>query len=234
MLEICAGFEARRGLPQVGGCIDGTHIPVQPPADQATAYFNHKGFHSMQAQIVCDHKFRIRNVFTGFPGRVHDARVFANSKVGQKCEAGTLFSAPSRKIQEVDVPVFLIADPAYPLSSCLMKPFSQGGLTREQEHFNFCLSSTRITVENTIGRLKTRWRLLSKNVQLYVGIVPEYIICCCVLHNLCEYRDEEMLSQWSRDCEKALSEQNVPLDPIIDFYGNGGLIRNVLAQYLNE
>lgn len=221
-----------KGLPQVGGCIDGTQIPVQSPAEQTTAYYNHKGFHSIQAQIICDHKYRIRNVCTGFPGRVHDARVFANSKIGQKCERGIIFNAPTKKIRGVEVPVYFIGDPAYPLLPHLMKPYSYGGLTKEQQHFNFCLSSTRIIVENTIGRLKARWRFLNKKSNIYIGLVPEYIMCCCTLHNLCEYRDEAVLTQWLRETEKELTAHAVPNHDNIDDNLNGERIRNALSLYV--
>lgn len=224
-----------KGLPQIGGAVDGTHIPVQPPADQKISYYNHKGFYSIQAQIVCDHLYRIRNIVSGCAGRVHDAGVFARSTVGNRCAQGTLFDAPTRRINNCEIPVFLIADAAYPLSPNLMKPFSESALSAEAANFNFRLSGTRIVVENTIGRLKSRWRFLSKPSEIYVGKIPSYIDCCCTLHNLCEFRNDsgEILETWMRENQKILNAQRVP-EPDNTEGENGNQIRNVLCHYLYE
>ena len=41
------------GLPNVIGCIDGTHIPITAPALDEGDYVNRKSFHSINIQI-CD------------------------------------------------------------------------------------------------------------------------------------------------------------------------------------
>ena len=64
---------------QCAGAIDGSDIPVRAPAMNRTDYYNRKGWYSIIVQIVVDHNYLLRNVYSGWPGNMHDARVLANS-----------------------------------------------------------------------------------------------------------------------------------------------------------
>uniref|UniRef100_A0A8C3FDM6 Nuclease HARBI1 n=1 Tax=Chrysemys picta bellii TaxID=8478 RepID=A0A8C3FDM6_CHRPI len=75
---IVDGFAAM-GFPNCGEAIDGTHIPILEPEHQATEYINRKGYFSMLLQALVDHKGRFTNINMGWPGKVHDARVFRHS-----------------------------------------------------------------------------------------------------------------------------------------------------------
>ncbi len=57
------------------------------PAD----YYNRKGWHSIILQGTVDNVGKFTNINIGWPGRVHDARVFVNSSLYQKGQGGTLF-----------------------------------------------------------------------------------------------------------------------------------------------
>lgn len=58
--EIAAAFEEKSNIPQIIGCIDGTHIPVTAPSDGYRDYVNRKGWTSIVLQAVVDHKLRYR------------------------------------------------------------------------------------------------------------------------------------------------------------------------------
>ena len=47
-------------LPQCAGSIDGSHVPVTPPAMYHTDYYNRKGWYSMLAQATADHNYLSR------------------------------------------------------------------------------------------------------------------------------------------------------------------------------
>ncbi|CAG2189072.1 unnamed protein product [Mytilus edulis] len=70
------GFRAFQGMPDVVGAIDGTHIVIPGPNQHQENYINRKGYHSIVVQVVCDHEMKYMSVNNGWPGSVHDARVF--------------------------------------------------------------------------------------------------------------------------------------------------------------
>ena len=80
-MDVVRGFEEKWGFPQCFGAVDGSHIPIIPPHDCPTDYFNRKGFHSIVLQALVDHENRFMNVNVGWPGSVHDARILSNSEV---------------------------------------------------------------------------------------------------------------------------------------------------------
>lgn len=55
-LAISQRFEARCHIPQIIGCIDGTHIPVLAPSDGYRDFVNRKGWTSYVLQGVVDDK----------------------------------------------------------------------------------------------------------------------------------------------------------------------------------
>ena len=74
--DITKEFEDMRGMPSVIGAIDGSHIPIKAPVLCPENYINCKGFHSVILQAVCDHRMLFADCYAGWPGSVHDARVF--------------------------------------------------------------------------------------------------------------------------------------------------------------
>ena len=74
------------------------HIPVVSPRECLADYYNRKGWHSILMQGVVNHLGRFTNVYIGWPGRVHDARVFANSALYQKGQSGTLFQIGRKQL----------------------------------------------------------------------------------------------------------------------------------------
>ena len=68
-----------------------------------------------------------------------------------------------------------------------MVPFRDNGLlTRRQQNFNFRLSSTRMVIERAFGLMKVRFRILLDCLPLTdIRKIPEFVVACCVLHNIC-------------------------------------------------
>ena len=130
-------FQRKKGLPNCIGSIDGTHIPIKAPYDNAEQYVNRKKFHSNQLQGVCDADRFFTDVYCAYLGSVHDARVLRNSPLYQDAENSESVLFPES--------TYIIGDAACPLKTWLVTCFKNDGkLTREQRQFNYVLSSTRI------------------------------------------------------------------------------------------
>nr|XP_039248887.1 protein ALP1-like [Styela clava] len=196
-IEISERIFKVHSFPHVYGAIDGTHIPILPPKTGYRDFTNRKGWPSIILQAVVDDRCIFRDISCSMPGSVHDATVLKNSSLYKLAVAGSLPSTIKR-IQNCDVPLMILGDPAYPLQTWLMKGYS-GSLNPSEESFNVYLSSARNVVEHAFGRLKSRWRCLSKRCDISYKFMPKVVATCCVLHNICEKRKDVFLGRWSNE-----------------------------------
>ena len=74
---------------------------------------------------VVDHQEIFTGIYIGWPGRVHDARVFSNSDLFQKGQNGQLLPDWKKNINGMEVPLVILRDPAYSLLTWLMKPYPE-------------------------------------------------------------------------------------------------------------
>ena len=208
-------FRHKWGFPQCAGVVDGTHIPIVSPEEYPADYFNRKGWHSIVMQGTINHVGQFIDIYVGWPGRVHDARVFANSTLYKKGQDGVLLPNWTEIISGKEVPLVVLGDPAYPLLPWLMKAYPDNGrLIREQKTFNYRLSHARVVVEHAYGRLKGRWRCLQKRLDISVYDVPKCVAACVVLHNVCEVHGEAFDEDWMEgiECGSDLMLMKVILD----------------------
>lgn len=67
---------------KAAGAVDGCHIRIKcPGGPDGHNYNNRKLFPSVVLQAVCDHQGRFIDIFVGYPGSVHDARILKNSPI---------------------------------------------------------------------------------------------------------------------------------------------------------
>ena len=183
-------------------------------------------------QGMVDNAGRFTDVYIGWPGRVHDARVFVNSSLYKRAQDGTLFPDCKETICGEEIPLLVLGDPAYPLLSWLMKAFpDNGSLSCQQKTFNYRLSRARVIVEHAYGRLKGRWRCLLKRNDTSVHDLPTLVAACCVLHNICEIHGETFNEEWFEGvADHTLAQHSTALASVEN---SGQDIRQALVRYFS-
>ena len=112
--------------------VDGTHIPIVSPTECPA---DCKGWHSILMQGMVNHVGHFTEIYIGWPGRVHDARIFVNSTLYKRGQDGTLFPDRKKTISGKEIPLLVLGDAAYPLLPWLMKAYPDNGtLTQEQKN----------------------------------------------------------------------------------------------------
>lgn len=226
---VCFRFRAKYKYPQTFGAIDGSHIAIKPPKTGLADYTNRKGYQSLILQAVSDDFYFFRDVFVKLPGSCHDSFVYRCSPLFSRLINGM----PSRDLA-VDggvIPLHLIGDPAYPLSNSIMKPYTGRNLSAEQESFNTYHSSARMVIENAFGRLKARWRMVSRKVDVDVSIMPHLITTACCMHNLCEsYKTPVPMNTNNAECNISFPQPNT--SHINNAETSANSIRILITNYL--
>ena len=180
---VASRMKAKFDFPSCVGMGDGTLFPLafQPSTSDAPDYSGRKFKYSLTCFIVNDDQRRIRAYSAGWPGSVHDNRVFGNMRVSKK------------HTEYFDESQYILSDSALENSkyvvSAFKKPPAQE-MPNDRERFNTKLAKARIYSEHTIGILKGRFQwlkeigmLVTEEKKSMVRIL-KYIDCCIILHNL--------------------------------------------------
>ncbi|XP_066593228.1 putative nuclease HARBI1 [Prorops nasuta] len=218
-------FEEISNFPGVVGVIDGCHISISAPTEHPNSYINRKGFYSVILQGVCDYNMKFIDIFAGYCGSVHDARVWQLSDLKHLIDNNREQYCPGY--------LHLLGDSAYPLSRVLLTPYKDNGhLSELQINYNKKLSSTRIIIERAFGLLKCRFRKLNYIYMFNVDMVPLIILACCVLHNICIDNEDEI-----SDNEQHINGENNNDDDFNDYdeniFTNSEEKRNIIANLIN-
>lgn len=185
------GFSERSKIPNIVAAVDGTHVPIKAPKTNHEDYFNRKHFYSFVLQGAVDAAGLYLSVSTGYPGSLHYARVLRLSQLFDAAENDLILAEPTVDVNGTIVRPLIVADSAYPLKPWLLCPFKDNGaLNREQKKFNEELSKARIVSEHAYGLTKGRWRVLQKRLDEDSDRIPDTIVACCILHNICIIRGD--------------------------------------------
>ena len=193
----------------------------------------------LNVQAVCDYKGYFMDVESMWPGSVHDAKVFANSSISRKLRQGILTSTFQCPLEGgVKIQNYLIGDPAYPLLPYCMKEY-ESCANNEHVIFNNMLRSARNPIECAFGRLKARWSILTRKMDLKIETIPIVVYASFVLHNFCEkknsYIDEDLVHhQMNIIRQNEAQYRNIP-DPVYSVNdGEGDVVRRILTILIQK
>ena len=73
-------FQAKYGFANCVGIVDGTVFPLAfKPSEYGEEYWYRKGGYCLHSIIICDDEMRVLDFLAGYPGSVHDNRVWCNT-----------------------------------------------------------------------------------------------------------------------------------------------------------
>ena len=190
--ECSEHYHESKRFPGVIGMVDGTHIQIRRPKERGIDYYNRNYYYSIILQGVVNEKMEFINVYTGWPGKVHNARVFQNSPL---YESGSALCGERH----------ILGDSVYPILNWVLTPYRDTGhLTPAQRRYNTTQASIRSIVERAFGLLKGRFVRLRYIHQKEVLTIVTTVFASCVLHNVCIKNGD--------DFADALEEDVVPTD----------------------
>lgn len=166
-------------------------VPIIAPKISVSAYFNkrhternQKTSYSITVQGVVDSKGVFNDVCIGWPGSMPDDRVLEKSALFQRASRGNLKG------------VWIVGNSGHPLMDWVLVPYTHANLTWTQHAFNEKIEEIQGVAKEAFARLKGRWGCLQKRTEVKLQDLPVVLGACCVLHNICEMRNEEMDDEW--------------------------------------
>jgi len=171
---IRANFAARRGVPNVGMAVDGTHIPFAP-TDEATKndYHNYKGWYSILVLAWVNSFYLFVDADVGHAGRAGDNGVMKESWMFEQIQANPELWLGKDGMVAAD-------GGASDGGVHLLNPIARA-CTPEDLWYNFCHSSTRC-VRNTCNR-----RGDTEGVYMYAYIYTYPCVFICKYTYICIY-----------------------------------------------
>lgn len=230
--EIAARIKDEFHFPHCVGVIDGTLLPLEfKPSLFGDAYHTRKQNYCVHMLIVSDDQGRVRYYIAGWPGSVHDNRVWTLCDLHKN--AGEYFSGLE----------YLLGDSAFRPSPVMIPAFKKvagHGLPREHELFNTFLAKPRVVSEHTNGMLKGRFQQL-KNMRTRILNkasllrILNYVKVCVILHNLLiahPIPKEEYENDLADDSDEDSMTEDYGLNTVIPFVESDPERRAQLLDYL--
>ena len=217
MQTIFKKFKEISGFPWAVGAIDGCHSRIRARLKDAEDYINRKGYHSIVLQRLVDNNYMFCNVFMGWPGKSHDAKISKKSPI-------FLPTTLSRHTRNTSIPPLILGDSVYALEELIMRSYAdRGDLNPQEKRYNVALSKSLVVVENAFGRFKGRFQCLSKRLDISVQNTVNIVAACCLLHNVCELKKHEFFEDLLQNIDKDFGE-NIPYPGICRGFGPGEAI----------
>ena len=219
-------------FPNCVGIADGTLLPLAfRPALHGENYLDRKRRYSLTMLVVCDDQCRILYIHLGWPGSVHDNRVWRNS---------ILFRKPEKYFGRYE---YLLGDSAYNPSLTMIPAFKAPGggfLDHNRSAFNDLLKKPRVKSEHTIGLLKGRFPFL-RDIRICIRRkgdlqkIINYVRGTVILHNLLTKTGGRYDDDWIDTTEFAGIDDDEGMSELLDpRHGENGERRDRIMAYFAE
>ncbi|KAF7126411.1 hypothetical protein RHSIM_Rhsim11G0168600 [Rhododendron simsii] len=227
-------FEELTSLPNICGAIDGTLVKIHslPAEIDPSTYHCRHGFPAVNVQLVADHKKIFWDVCVKAPGGFDDTTHLRDSLLYNRLMTGDITWDKVMNVRGQNVRPYIVGDLGYPLLSFLLNPFTWGRTgTPAQNEFDDALLKGRKVVEEAIGLLKGRWKIL-QDLNVSLNHAPQTIVACCVLHNLCQIAREPEPELWKEPEESGPVPRVLESEKSFHYFGQN--VRQALADDLYQ
>ena len=190
--EAAQWFFSKCNIPYLCGSIDGSIIKISAPFSVSYIprefWCKRKKAYSLNLMVICDHRKRFIYADARWPGSTSDTGAVSRSRFLRN-----LFVRRDEAL--FPLPFMILSDGGFHKRACFIAP-DYPAVNQLENSFNTRISSARCIVENAFGLLKMKWRRLHQHsIAESTRVVPQLILCACMLHNICidagDVNDEE-------------------------------------------
>ncbi|XP_068642819.1 protein ANTAGONIST OF LIKE HETEROCHROMATIN PROTEIN 1 [Aristolochia californica] len=234
LIQTVQSFKEISSLPNICGAIDSSPIKLArlPHNADPAAFRSRHNFPAIHLQAAADHRKIFWDVCVKAAGPTDDATHFRDSLLYHRLTSAEILRDSVVTVKGHHVRPYLVGDWCYPLFSFLLTPFSSNATgTPAQNHFDAALMRARSMVEQAIGLLKSRWRIL-QNLSVGLDHAAQTIVACCVLHNICQVAGEPEPALYKDP--KEIGPPARVLESEKSFYYFGESLRQAMADDLQE
>ncbi|GJV72015.1 putative nuclease HARBI1 [Tanacetum coccineum] len=211
------------------GAIDGTHVRVRVPSNDAPRYRGRKGYPTINVLAACTFDLKFTYILSGWEGTASDSRIIKNALTRED-----KLLIPNGK--------FYLVDGGLPHRSTLIAPYrgvryhlkeySARAPQNSRELFNLRHASLRNSIERAFGVLKKRFPIIRSTAEPFYSCETQsnIFLACCILHNflLEEDRDTELEDEVAHELLNAPQDEETRAPRGID--DGGEEIRNSIAN----
>ena len=181
-------------------------------------YINRKGKATLNVQATCDAKEMFKSVDVGWPGSVHDSRIWKNSQVCLKLR--------------MHCNAVVLGDDEYGIEPWLMTPFQTPRIPAEVK-YNQVFKRERVIIERCFRQLKRQFPFLQYVCRVKLENVPKVITTCFILHNIAKSLSDPNFA--SDDEIPEIDDENYDNNPAEgDFRQQGQEIRRNIIVILHN
>ncbi|KAL4589844.1 hypothetical protein LXL04_002755 [Taraxacum kok-saghyz] len=170
--------------------------------------FGENGYVMVQALV--DSEGRFLDVSAGWPSTMKPEMVLRQSELFSAIEESReLLIGPSYELNDgTSIPQYILGESCFPLLPWLITPFRKSdtddhededdvndgclNLSSSKQAFNSVHNRGMELLDTAFGRLRSRWRILSKEwMEESIESFPYVVVACCLLHNFLIKSNEE-------------------------------------------